>query len=166
MQQDVSNKQADDDIPVPWTAQQVQAWRAKHPPMSLWSPFIAQCVVAAVLMLAGVALGWPKNVLASMLYGALACLLPAFVGLFGYLRMVRRIERLPVGAAGSMGFAAILGWEGVKIILSIAMLWMAPRRVDSLHWLALLVVFVVTIKAYWLAFLMERIRRREPVQQF
>ena len=42
-------------------------------------------------------------------------------------------------------------WEFVKIILTLVMLFAAPRMVADLNWLALLAGFVVTMKASWLA---------------
>ena len=41
-------------------------------------------------------------------------------------------------------------WEGIKIVLTIALLLAAPKVVKDLSWLALLIGFVVTVKAAWL----------------
>ena len=46
-------------------------------------------------------------------------------------------------------------WELAKIVLTIALLVMAPYWVKDLSWLALLVGMVVTMKAYWVAFKMR-----------
>ncbi len=146
---------------VPLTAEQVQALHARHQPMPLWLPLLAQCAVVAPVMLGGLLMRLPANVLASMLYGALACLAPALLGVVGYQRMVARIGKLPGQAAGGAGCLAIFFWEGVKVFLSILMLWLAPRCVNGLSWLAMLVVFIIAVKGYWLAFVVERIRRRK-----
>jgi ATP synthase protein I len=42
-------------------------------------------------------------------------------------------------------------WELVKIILTVALLLVAPKVISNLSWLALVAGFVVTIKVYWLA---------------
>lgn len=49
-------------------------------------------------------------------------------------------------------FMSFVLWEGVKILLSVAMLWSAPRIVPGLNWLALLVGLVVVLKVYWFGF--------------
>ena len=57
------------------------------------------------------------------------------------------------GLAKLMPGGAMLGffvWELVKIALTIAMLFAAPRVVPGLSWLALLAGFVVPIQVYWL----------------
>jgi ATP synthase protein I len=41
--------------------------------------------------------------------------------------------------------------EAIKVILTIALLSMAPVAVLGLNWLALLAGFVVALKVYWLA---------------
>jgi len=54
-------------------------------------------------------------------------------------------------------------WELVKIAVTIAMLFAAPRLVGALSWLALLAGFVVTIKVYWVALVVHS-RRQHPVK--
>jgi ATP synthase protein I len=49
----------------------------------------------------------------------------------------------------------------VKIVLTIAMLFAAPRLIVQLDWLALLAGFVVTIKVYWVAMWL-RPGRKDP----
>jgi len=46
-----------------------------------------------------------------------------------------------------------MGWELVKIVLTVAMLAAAPRLVPGLSWLALLAGMVITMKTYWIALL-------------
>jgi len=50
-------------------------------------------------------------------------------------------------------------WDLVKISVSVAMLFLAPRMVMDLDWLALLIGLVVTMKVYWLALLVSPKRR-------
>ena len=145
---------------VPLTAKQVQALRAKHQPMPLWIPLLAQSAVATLAMLVGLLMRLPANVLTSMLYGALSCLIPAVLCTAGYLRMTARISKLPQKTASGAGCLTIFVWEGIKIFLSTLMLLVAPRCVDRLSWLAMLVVFIIAVKGYWLAFIFDHIRRR------
>ena len=49
-------------------------------------------------------------------------------------------------------FAGFLLWEGVKILLAVAMLWLAPKIVPELSWLGLLAGLVLTLKVYWFGF--------------
>ena len=48
-----------------------------------------------------------------------------------------------------------MGWELVKIVLTIAMLAAAPLWVSQLSWLALVVGMLVTMKTYWVALLVR-----------
>ena len=46
---------------------------------------------------------------------------------------------------------ALMVIEGIKIMLTLALLLAAPKVVAQVNWLALLAGFVVTIKAAWVA---------------
>lgn len=50
-------------------------------------------------------------------------------------------------------------WEMVKIVLTVAMLFAAPRLVVNLSWPALLVGLVLTMKVYWVALVLRPKRR-------
>ena len=74
--------------------------------------------------------------------------------------------RLTVYVAGDAGRAqALLGlilvlfWELVKLLLSVALLLLAPRLIAGLNWVAMLVAFIVVVKAYWLTFFIEWLRK-------
>ena len=64
-------------------------------------------------------------------------------------RLAQMLSAFPVGSLGSVVF-----WEGVKILLAVLMLSVAPFVVRDLSWLALLAGLVVVLKVYWLAFLL------------
>jgi ATP synthase protein I len=51
-------------------------------------------------------------------------------------------------------------WELVKIVLTVALLLVAPKVVAELSWLALVAGFVVTMKVYWLAMALGWMHRR------
>ena len=56
--------------------------------------------------------------------------------------------------------AGLLFWELVKIILTVALLLVAPKVISNLSWLALVAGFVVTIKVYWLAMALGYMQRK------
>ena len=64
------------------------------------------------------------------------------------------VSRLTAGFAQA-AFAGFLFWEGVKVLLAVAMLWLAPQAVPELNWLGLIVGLVVTLKVYWAGFLIQ-----------
>jgi ATP synthase protein I len=47
--------------------------------------------------------------------------------------------------------AGLLVWEGVKVVLTVLALLLAPQVVEDLSWPALLAGLVVTMKVYLLA---------------
>jgi ATP synthase protein I len=51
-------------------------------------------------------------------------------------------------------------WEMVKIAVSVVMLALAPRLVQSLSWPALLVALVLCMKTYWLALLWRPVAKK------
>ncbi|MDI9332478.1 MAG: ATP synthase subunit I [Alphaproteobacteria bacterium] len=124
------------------TAEQAQALRALQPSMSLWRMVMFQALAGLVVAL--FALGAHSSAAAwSAGYGALTVVLPSAImahGLTGRLASVN-------AATAALGF---LVWEGVKILLSVAMLLLAGRLIDGLSWPALLVGLVVTMKIHWL----------------
>jgi ATP synthase protein I len=69
------------------------------------------------------------------------------------LRAKRLTQLLSLFAKGSL--LALFFWEGVKIVLSILMLVLAPVLLKNLNWLALVAGFVLVIKVYWLALFVQ-----------
>ena len=71
--------------------------------------------------------------------------------LFRSSRWARRHAAQPAGAVrGVLG--GVFFWEGVKILLAIALLALAPALIPGLSWVGLLVGLVLVLKVYWLAF--------------
>ncbi len=130
----------------PLTAEEARQWRQRNPPLSLWRVVVAQAGAGLLVALAAWALTGRATVGWSAGYGALAVVIPAALFARGLSRR---------SAAARPG-AAVLGffvWEMVKIGLTVAMLFAAPRLISPLSWLALLAGLVVTMKVYWLAML-------------
>ena len=141
-----SSTEADESKPNPLSAEQAQALRLKNPSLSPWRVVLAQLIVGTVFALLSwvwtgrASAGW------SALYGALAVVIPAVLFARGLMSQFSSIS--PVAA----GFGFFV-WEAVKIAVSVAMLFAAPRLVGELDWLVLLIALIVTLKVYWLALL-------------
>lgn len=128
-------------------AHEAARWRASQPRS------LSPLKVAGVQLLAGVAVVLVCGVLfqinsaqvKSAAYGVLAAWLPAVF----FARLVARRMRARASAGGAL--MALLVGEGVKITLTVALLFAAPKVLTQVHWLALLAGFVVTIKAAWVA---------------
>jgi ATP synthase protein I len=65
--------------------------------------------------------------------------------------MVRGLRRQRGVAQASAAMLGFMIWELVKIALTVAMLFLAPKVVYQLDWMALVAGFVVTMKVYWVA---------------
>lgn len=128
----------------PLTARQAREWRRRQPQWSVWRVVAAQVVVGVLVALLAWWLTGRAQVAWSAAYGVLSVVLPAAL-------FARGMERKRTSAGAAM--AGLMGWELVKIALTVAMLAAAPRLVPGLSWLALLVGMVVTMKTYWVALL-------------
>lgn len=130
----------------PWTKEQVMAYQAANPPMSVWAVVVAQGVAGVlVALLAGLWVQQP-GAAASALYGAGAVALPAALMAHG---IRSRFSSLNAASAA----AGFLIWEMVKLGATLALLAAAPKLVPQLVWPALLAGLVVAIKVYWVALL-------------
>ena len=137
----------------PLTREEAKKVRELNPPASLWVVLAGQAgvgILVAVLawVLTGQArMGWSAG------YGALAVVIPAAL----FARGLSRQKSAMHGNAALVGFFI---WEMVKIALTVAMLFAAPRLVEGLNWLALLAGFVVTMKVYWVAMWLRPVRKK------
>jgi ATP synthase protein I len=82
----------------------------------------------------------------SVLYGAASVFIPTALMAYGLTSSA--LSRLMPGHSRAT-FAGFLLWEGVKVLLVVAMLWSAPALVPDLSWLGLLAGLVLTLKVYW-----------------
>ena len=133
----------------PLTREEALQWRARQPSLSLWRLVGLQSVVG----LSAGALAWlltqSASVAWSVLYGAAAVVLPSALMAYGLTSSA--LSRLLAGYAQA-AFAGFLLWEGVKVLLVVAMLWSAPWVVPQLNWLGLLAGLVLVLKVYWFGF--------------
>jgi len=134
----------------PLTAEQVRELRKHQPLLSVWRVVVAQVLVG--LLVAGV-VWWVSGRMSAVYsagYGALAVILPAALFARGLTSPVASVN------AGAAVFGFFL-WEMVKIGLTVAMLFAAPRLVNDLSWPAMLAGLVVTMKVYWVALGLRRV---------
>ncbi len=137
----------------PLTADEARELRARHPSISPWWVISGQLVVGLLVALAAWGLTGRQNLGWSAGYGAIAVVIPAAVFARG---LTGRFSSLNPGTA-VVGFFL---WEMVKMALSIAMLFAAPRLITALSWPAMLIGLVVTMKAAWLAVMFSPRRRQ------
>lgn len=128
----------------PLTAEEARRLRELNPPVSPWRVVAGQVVMGCVAACAAWLLTGRQNVVWSVAYGALAVVIPAALFARG---LTSRFATVNPGAA-VFGFFL---WEMVKIALTVAMLFAAPRLIPALSWPAMLAGLVVTMKVYWVA---------------
>jgi ATP synthase protein I len=137
----------------PLTPQEAQVWRAKNSTTSPWRILTMQVVVAVVsAILVGFVTDRAEWAL-STAWGGLSVVLPAFL----FSRALARQMKLVSSKAAVMSFFV---WEFVKVVLTVALLCVAPNVISGLSWLAMLAGFVVTLKVYWLGWYWSAIRSR------
>ena len=137
----------------PLTAEQAQAWRQQNPVSSPWRILGLQLGVGVLLaLLTGLFTGqW--SLAASVAWGGVAVIIPAVVFVRALSRQMRRTQP---GAA----LVGLFVWELVKIVLTVALLLVAPKVISDLSWFALVAGFVVTMKVYWLAMALGWMQRK------
>lgn len=152
---------ADTNESPPWTREQAQQWRAQQPPSSVWQ--VVRWQLGLVLLVPWLALWMTQqpSVAWSVFYGGLCIVLPTAVMAYGVTSsgIARLAQRS--GAGARLSVASVFFWEGVKLLLALAMLWTAPRWIPDLSWLGLLVGLAVTLKAYWLVFWRQKRSRMQ-----
>lgn len=136
----------------PLTAQEARQWRQKHKPLSLWRALLLQVAVAVTVVLLVFLATGSRGAMWSAAYGGLAVVLPAAL-------FARGMARSLAAKVGGAALAGLFIWEGVKVALTVAMLFAAPRLFGvGLHWVALMAGFVLTLKSYWLALWLQAAR--------
>jgi ATP synthase protein I len=128
------------------TREEAQALRAREPPLSPWRVIGVQGAVGAVAALLAWLLTGKAGAAWSVLYGAACVVVPGALMARG---MTSRFSSMSPGNSA----VSFMLWEMTKIAVSVVMLILAPRLVQSLSWPALLVGLVLCMKVYWLALL-------------
>ena len=128
----------------PWTAEQAQRWRQSHPSFSVWRVLMAQ-VLVAVFFATAVALWFEGSSLwLSWMYGAMTVVVPAALFARGLTSRTASVNAM----TAALG---LMVWQGVKWMVAVMFLVLAPRIVPEIIWPAMLAGLVVTMKVYWLA---------------
>lgn len=130
------------------TQQEAKALRELQPSLAPWSVIRLQVGVGFGLAVLAWVFTMQTSVAWSVAYGALTVVIPAMLFARG---LMSQFSSLNVVSAG-VGFFV---WEILKIGVSVAMLFAAPKLVTELNWLALLIGLIVTMKVYWVALLMR-----------
>lgn len=130
----------------PMSAQQALEWRQRQPVFSLRSMLLAQLIVVGMVGLVGWWVGGTVCGL-SALYGGLAAFVPLALTAPRMLRV----------CASQLVLLRIVKWEVIKVVLTILMLSGAAVWPVPLDWLALVLGFIVVLKAGWFAVLRRRV---------
>jgi len=141
----------------PLTRQEAQQWRQRQPAQSPWRVVVWQIGLLVVVTLLAAVVSGERQVVLSVAYGGICVLLPTSLMAYGLTAsgLSRWVSRVFPGAAG-VSLAGLFFWEGVKILLAIALMAAAPSVVPNLSWLALVAGLIVVLKAYWFAFWLSR----------
>jgi ATP synthase protein I len=126
------------------TREQAQQFRKSHPQVSLWHVLAGQFVAGVLVALLAWLLTGRSSAGWSALYGSLAVVIPAALFARG---LTGKVWSMNPGTA----VAGFFLWEMVKVALTLAMLFAAPRLVSMLSWPIMLVGLVVTMKVSWFA---------------
>ena len=139
----------------PMTAQEAQAWRARHPTLSVWWVVGVQLMLAVLLAVSAAWIWGRSSIAFSLMYGALAVVLPSALFARG---MTSRLASVNAVSA-ALSFAV---WQGVKMVLTVLLLVLAPRVLNDVSWPALLAGMLLTMKVYWLALAWGRPQKASP----
>lgn len=136
----------------PLTREQAQALREQSPQVSPWRMIATQAAAGFLVALLALAITGKASAGWSAGYGALAVIIPGAVFARG---LTSKLSSVNAGAA----MLAFFFWEAVKIALTVAILFAAPKVVTDLSWPALMVGLVITMKAIWLSLLTSKAAR-------
>jgi ATP synthase protein I len=134
-----------DEHPVAWSKEKAEAWRESQKTVSPWRLVIIQIAVVSVMTILVAVVLQNTSLAMSVAYGGLCVVVPSAMFMHGV--RVRQTENI------QKRMLRFVVWELAKIVLTVVMLYSAPRVISELNWLALLAGFVVTIKLYWVTFL-------------
>lgn len=141
----------------PLTREQAQQWRSTQPRLSPWHLVAAQFLMGLGLTALAALVTRSVSVSVSVLYGACAVALPSALMAWGMTSSALARSLSGVAQAALAGF---FFWEGVKILLAMAMLVAARWVVPDLSWPGLLIGLVLVLKVYWLGFWIQSRRPR------
>ena len=125
----------------------------RQPAVSVWRVVAWQLALMALAAMVGWVITGQLSVAWSVAYGGLCIALPTALMAYGLTASpLSRLLLLVFPGMARVSLAGVLFWEGVKVLLALVMMWLAPFWVSDLSWLGLVAGLVVVLKAYWLAF--------------
>ncbi len=136
----------------PLTPEEATKWRASQPELSPWQVVKVQWLVGLSLAALVGLVTRQAPIAWSVLYGAAAAAVPTALMAWGLTSSA--LARSLAGRVETVFLNFVL-WEGLKILLTVVLLWIAPRIVADLNWLALVAGLVVVLKVYWFGFLIQ-----------
>ena len=139
----------------PLTAEEAQAWRQRHTSLSVWWVLGAQLALSAVLAMLGSWFWGFASIGISVMYGALAVVVPAALFARGLTSSAASVNAMTAAV-----FFAV--WQGVKLVLTVLLLALAPRVLNEVSWPALLAGMLLAMKVYWLALAWGKPRQATP----
>ncbi len=129
--------------PEPLDRNKAQALMHSQPPLNVLHIWYGQLLLALLivpmLVLAFGAEAWP-----SVLVGVVAVLLPQRLMVWGVGRSIGQTD-------SATWLLRLFAWEIGKLVLTLALLGGLAWGLKTTHWLALLLAFVLVLKAGWLA---------------
>ena len=142
----------------PLTHQEADKLRKASPSISAWTVLAGQLATGLIVALVAAVLSGRQSVGWSALYGALAVVIPGALFARG---LTSKVALMNPGAA----VAGFFLWEMVKIGLTVAMLFAAPRVITDLSWPAMLVGLIVTMKVVWLVLVLHARSNRQALNK-
>ena len=141
----------------PLTREEALQWRSKQPTLSLSWLLVWQSVSALVVVGLAAWLTSDPVVVKSVLYGAAAVVLPSALMAWGVTSSALARHLSGQAQASLVNFFV---WEGVKLVLVLVLLGLAPVVLDAVNWLALVAGLVVVLKVFvWVMYIQTKRRR-------
>lgn len=141
----------------PLTREEARQWRSSQPALSLRWLLMWQVLSALVLAVLAAWLTSDPVVVKSVLYGAAAVVLPSALMAWGVTSSAMARQVSGEAKASLVNFFV---WEGIKLMLVLILLGLAPVVLDAVNWLALVAGLVVVLKVFgWVLYVQTKRRR-------
>ena len=141
----------------PLTREEARQWRSSQAALSLPWLLVWQALSAAVLVVLAEWLTSDPVVVKSVLYGAAAVVLPSALMAWGVTSSALARQ---VSGEAKASLANFFLWEGIKLVLVLVLLGLAPVLMEAVNWLALVAGLVVVLKVFgWVLYVQTKRRR-------
>jgi len=128
------------------TRDEAEALRRRQPSLSPWRVVLMQAALGVAIAAGAWLLTGERSSALSALYGSAVVVLPAALMARGTTSRVARLSP-------AVGALSVMVWSAVKMAASVLLLVLAPKVVQPLDWVALLVALVLGLQVYWVALL-------------